>query len=98
MSSADSAWASLQNATHKHGAALRGYSAEACGPETPASNDSEAAVFEVPGGSVPLSNRLRFVGGSELRTSDKLPCFRTMDIRGQDVPDAEVLINLYPCV
>lgn len=49
--------------------------------------------MEYPGGRVPFTSSLSFTGGS-LTDSEMIPCYRTLDGIGQDLPDADVRFPL----
>ncbi|GIM14799.1 hypothetical protein Vretimale_17682, partial [Volvox reticuliferus] len=61
--------------------------------------------LEVPGGRLPYTSQLQFVGGSET-PAPTIPCYRITDSTGQDVPDAhvpypisqELALQMYTCM
>lgn len=45
--------------------------------------------LDFPGGSIPLTSDLRFVEG-KVDSNNKIPCYRTLDASGNELPDASV--------
>jgi hypothetical protein len=70
--------------------------------------DASAVVaeVEVPGGRVPATGQLQFVGDRIAVTTPRLPCYRTIDLAGKDVADAVVphavdeslAVRMYSCM
>ncbi|GLC56792.1 hypothetical protein PLESTB_001149300 [Pleodorina starrii] len=71
-------------------------------PTCPSPGD---AFLEVPGGKLPFTSAIQFVGGSD-SPAPTIPCYRTIDSAGQDVPDAQVpyplgqdlALRMYTCM
>ncbi|KAG2433713.1 hypothetical protein HXX76_008081 [Chlamydomonas incerta] len=53
------------------------------------SSSTADAYLEVPGGRVPYTPELRFLGGPDAPIPT-MPCYRTIDATGQDVPGAHI--------
>jgi hypothetical protein len=64
----------------------RTFAAVAMGGGTSSTSD---AFLEVPGGKLPYTSRINFVGGDD-SPAPTIPCYHTIDSTGQDVADAEV--------
>jgi hypothetical protein len=45
--------------------------------------------LDFPGGSIPLTSQLHFIEG-QVASNSKIPCYRTLDATGNDLPDAAV--------
>lgn len=50
----------------------------------------QSEKLEFPGGTVPFSSSLEFVGSVLTPSSPRMPCYRTLDGTGRDLPHAEV--------
>lgn len=50
--------------------------------------DAPPETMEFPGGSVPYTSKLGFLGGST--SAPRIPCYRTIDLTGADVSEADV--------
>lgn len=46
--------------------------------------------MEFPGGRVPFTSALQFIGGAFDTSGSKIPCYRTLDGTGQHIEDAAV--------
>eukprot|EP00882_Tetradesmus_deserticola_P001971 GHRQ01002112.1.p2 GENE.GHRQ01002112.1~~GHRQ01002112.1.p2 ORF type:complete len:159 (+),score=41.88 GHRQ01002112.1:386-862(+) len=49
-----------------------------------------ADTLEFPGGRVPFTHSLNFLGGPLTPSSPRIPCYRTLDGTGRHIPDAAV--------
>jgi hypothetical protein len=49
-----------------------------------------ADTLEFPGGRVPFTHSMEFLGGPLTPSSPRIPCYRTLDGTGKHIPDAEV--------
>ncbi|GIL73474.1 hypothetical protein Vretimale_17694 [Volvox reticuliferus] len=87
---------------HLHSSCGRGQAAVSIGSPSSSTTDT---FLEVPGGRLPYTSQLQFVGGSET-PAPTIPCYRTIDSTGQDVPDAhvpypisqELALQMYTCM
>jgi hypothetical protein len=79
----------LQHLQHQLTSASRASAAAAAAPAQTTSQDS-ADTLEFPGGRVPFTHSMQFLGGPLTPSSPRIPCYRTLDGTGKHIPDAEV--------
>uniref|UniRef100_A0A383WPL1 3-methyl-2-oxobutanoate dehydrogenase (2-methylpropanoyl-transferring) n=2 Tax=Tetradesmus obliquus TaxID=3088 RepID=A0A383WPL1_TETOB len=66
--------------------------ASAAAAAAPAESTSQDAAdtLEFPGGRVPFTHNMEFLGGPLTPSSPRIPCYRTLDGTGKHIPDAVV--------
>ncbi|KAG2438412.1 hypothetical protein HYH02_010867 [Chlamydomonas schloesseri] len=67
----------------------RGYTVSTRSESVAAARSTVDSYLEVPGGRVPYTAELRFLGGPDAPIPT-MPCYRTIDSTGQDVPGAHI--------
>jgi hypothetical protein len=63
--------------------------ASAAAPAESAAQDPNDTL-EFPGGRVPFTHSMNFLGGPLTPSSPRIPCYRTLDGTGKHIPDAAV--------
>lgn len=79
----------LQQLQRQFSSASSASAAEAAAPAGTTVQDP-ADTLEFPGGRVPFTNSMDFLGGQLTSSSPRIPCYRTVDGTGKQIADAAV--------